>query len=82
MEGRRVGRHADGPLYRQRTAQRQATDDGLQSLWRNTEPKTILTPQELCQTLTDLRDNYDKRVKGIETKKQYEGRLDELPKDI
>ena len=67
--------------------------------------KTILTPQEFCQILTDLRDNYDKRDKGVErkkrvfvdmdnvlvdfesglarvsdeTKKEYEGRLDEIP---
>ena len=27
--------------------------------------KTILTEQELCQILTDLRDNYDKRNKHI-----------------
>lgn len=28
--------------------------------------KTILTEQELCQILTELRDNYDKRDKGTE----------------
>ena len=27
--------------------------------------KTILTEQELCQILTDLRDNYDRRDKGL-----------------
>lgn len=27
--------------------------------------KTILTEQELCQILTNLRDNYDKRDKHI-----------------
>ena len=27
--------------------------------------KTILTEQELCRTLTDLRDNYDKRDKHL-----------------
>lgn len=67
--------------------------------------KTILTEDELCQTLTELRDNYDKRDKGVErkkrvfvdmdnvlvdfesglaqiseaVKKEYEGRLDEIP---
>ena len=67
--------------------------------------KTILTTQEFCQILTELRDNYDKRDKGIEhkkrvfvdmdnvlvdfesglaqvseeVKKEYEGRLDEIP---
>ena len=67
--------------------------------------KTILTENELCQILTELRDNYDKRDKGIEhkkrvyvdmdnvlvdfesglaqvseeVKKEYEGRLDEIP---
>lgn len=67
--------------------------------------KTILTPAELCGILTQLRDNYDKRDKGIEhkkrvfvdmdnvlvdfesglaqvseeVKKEYEGRLDEIP---
>ena len=30
--------------------------------------KTILTEQEFCQILTDMRDSYDKRDKGIETK--------------
>ena len=30
--------------------------------------KTILTAQELCTILTELRDNYDKRDKGIERK--------------
>lgn len=32
--------------------------------------KTILTEDELCQTLTELRDNYDKRDKGVERKKR------------
>lgn len=32
--------------------------------------KTILTTQEFCSILTDLRDNYDKRDKGIERKKR------------
>ena len=67
--------------------------------------KTILTEDELCTILTELRDNYDKRDKGIERKKrvfvdmdnvlvdfqsgldlqsdeikkEYEGRLDEIP---
>lgn len=67
--------------------------------------KTILTESELCQILTEMRDNYDKRDKGIErkkrvfvdmdnvlvyfesglaqvseeVKKEYEGRLDEIP---
>lgn len=64
--------------------------------------KTILTERELCQILTELRDNYDKRLKhkkrvfvdmdnvlvdfdsGIalvseDIKKEYEGRLDEIP---
>lgn len=67
--------------------------------------KTVLTENELCRILTDLRDNYDKRDKGIalrkrvyvdmdnvlvdfasglaqvseEVKKEYEGRLDEIP---
>lgn len=67
--------------------------------------KTILTEHELCQILTELRDNYDKRDKGTEhkkrvfvdmdnvlvyfesglaqvseeVKKEYEGRLDEIP---
>lgn len=67
--------------------------------------KTILTGQELCKILTELRDNYDKRDKGVarkkrvfvdmdgvlvdfesglaqvsdEVKKEYEGRLDEIP---
>lgn len=67
--------------------------------------KTILTEDELCQILTEMRDNYDKRNKGIErkkrvfvdmdnvlvdfesglaqvseeVKKEYEGRLDEIP---
>ena len=27
--------------------------------------KTILTEQEFCQILTDLRDNYDLRDKGL-----------------
>ena len=27
--------------------------------------KTILTEQEFCQILTDLRDNYDRRDKGL-----------------
>jgi 5'(3')-deoxyribonucleotidase len=67
--------------------------------------KTILTSQEFCTILTEMRDNYDKRDKGIkrmkrvfvdmdnvlvnfesglaqvneEIKKEYEGRLDEIP---
>ena len=67
--------------------------------------KTILTEEELCTILTELRDNYDKRDKGVErkkrvfvdmdnvlvdfesgldlvsdsVKKEYEGRLDEIP---
>ena len=67
--------------------------------------KTILTEQEFCQILTEMRDNYDKRDKGIvhkkriyvdmdnvlvdfesglaqvsdDVKKEYEGRLDEIP---
>lgn len=32
--------------------------------------RTILTEQEFCQILTELRDNYDKRDKGIEPKKR------------
>ena len=32
--------------------------------------KTILTESELCQILTDMRDNYDKRDKGIEKPKR------------
>ena len=32
--------------------------------------KTILTEDELCTILTELRDNYDKRDKGIERKKR------------
>ena len=31
--------------------------------------KTILTEQEFCQILTDLRDNYDRRDKGLEHRK-------------
>ena len=68
--------------------------------------KTILTEDELCTILTELRDNYDKRDKGItrkkrvfvdmdnvlvdfesglvlvsdSVKKEYEGRLDEIPR--
>ncbi len=67
--------------------------------------KTILTEKELCQILTEMRDNYDKRDKNMEhkkrvfvdmdnvlidfesgltqvsedVKKEYEGRLDEIP---
>ena len=67
--------------------------------------KTILTEKELCQILTELRDNYDNRDKNIkhkkrvfvdmdnvlvdfesglaqvsaDVKKEYEGRLDEIP---
>lgn len=67
--------------------------------------KTILTEQEFCQILTEMRDNYDRRDKGVvrkkrvfvdmdnvlvdfesglaqvseEVKKEYEGRLDEIP---
>ena len=67
--------------------------------------KTILTEDELCTILAELRDNYDKRDKGVErkkrvfvdmdnvlvdfesgldlvsdsVKKEYEGRLDEIP---
>ena len=32
--------------------------------------KTILTEDELCTILTEMRDNYDKRDKGIERKKR------------
>ena len=32
--------------------------------------KTILTADELCTILTEMRDNYDKRDKGIERKKR------------
>lgn len=32
--------------------------------------KTILTSQEFCSILTEMRDNYDKRDKGIERKKR------------
>jgi len=32
--------------------------------------KTILTEKELCQILTDMRDNYDKRDKKLEQKKR------------
>ena len=32
--------------------------------------KTILTAQEFCRILTEMRDNYDKRDKGIERKKR------------
>lgn len=32
--------------------------------------KTILTEQEFCQILTEMRDNYDRRDKGIERKKR------------
>lgn len=36
-----------------------------------TDPfKTILTAQEFCQILTEMRDNYDKRDKGIARKKR------------
>lgn len=36
-----------------------------------TDPyKTILTSQEFCQILTELRDNYDKRDKGIKQNKR------------
>ena len=31
--------------------------------------KTIITEQEFCQILTEIRDNYDKRDKGIKRKK-------------
>ena len=67
--------------------------------------KTILTENELCQILTNMRDSYDKRDKNLErkkrvfvdmdnvlvdfesglalvnedVKKEYEGRLDEIP---
>ncbi len=67
--------------------------------------KTILTEEELCQILMDMRDSYDKRDKKLEqkkrvfvdmdnvlvdfesglvqvseeVKKEYEGRLDEIP---
>lgn len=44
--------------------------------------KTILTSQEFCQILTEMRDNYDKRDKGIERKKrvfvEVDGQLYEL----
>lgn len=54
-----------------------------------TDPfKTILTASELCQILTELRDNYDKRDKQITGKKRIfrdaDGQLYELvqlPKD-
>ncbi len=72
----------------------------------NNDPyRTILTSQEFCQILTEMRDNYDKRDKHIECKKRmfvdmdnvlvdfesglaqvseevkkdYEGRVDEIP---
>lgn len=72
----------------------------------NNDPyRTILTSQEFCQILTEIRDNYDKRDKNIErkkrvfvdmdnvlvdfqsgldrvseeVKKEYEGRVDEIP---
>lgn len=32
--------------------------------------KTILTPQEFCLILTELRENYDKRDKGIEKERR------------
>ena len=32
--------------------------------------KTILTSQEFCSILTEMRDNYDKRDKGLERKKR------------
>jgi RNA:NAD 2'-phosphotransferase (TPT1/KptA family)/5'(3')-deoxyribonucleotidase len=32
--------------------------------------KTILTEQEFCQILTEMRDSYDRRDKGIERKKR------------
>ena len=35
--------------------------------------KTILTENELCQILTELRDKYDKRDKGIVHKKRVFG---------
>ena len=67
--------------------------------------KTILTEKELCQILTEMRDNYDKRDKNLvhkkrvfvdmdnvlvdfesglvqvseDVKKEYDGRLDEIP---
>jgi hypothetical protein len=44
--------------------------------------KTILTAQEFCQILTEMRDNYDKRDKGVERKKRVfvdvDGQLYEL----
>lgn len=33
--------------------------------------KTILTEQEFCQILTDMRDNYDKRDKHLEKPKHF-----------
>lgn len=37
----------------------------------NNDPyRTILTSQEFCQILTEMRDNYDKRDKNIERKKR------------
>ena len=35
--------------------------------------KTILTEQEFCQILTDIRDNYDKRDKNLESLNSYTG---------
>lgn len=44
--------------------------------------KTILTAEEFCSILTEVRDNYDKRDKGIERKKRVfvdmDGQLYEL----
>ena len=40
--------------------------------------KTILTKQEFCQILTEIRDNHDKRDKGIERKKRVSVEMDNV----
>ena len=44
--------------------------------------KTILTEKEFCQILTELRENYDKRDKGIERKKRVYVDMDNVLVDF
>jgi 5'(3')-deoxyribonucleotidase len=44
--------------------------------------KTILTEDELCTILTELRENYDKRDKGIERKKRVYVDMDNVLVDF
>lgn len=74
-EYQRLIRHAYQAMFEQserfRAALMQTRGITLTHTSGETNPfKTILTSQEFCSILTEMRDNYDKRDKGLERKKR------------